>query len=56
MAARPPLKAAREHATKTLIKNHEEEHAALVQEYLDRAGWERVEVTTHRWKNTGAKQ
>lgn len=46
---RPPLAAAREHATKALIEKHRAEHEALAQEYLDRKGWVREEVTTHRW-------
>ena len=55
-ANRPPLATAREHATKALIEAHRAEHEALVQEYLDRAGWVREEVTTHRWKTTTPKE
>ena len=52
-ANRPPLAAAREHATKLLITNHADEHQGYVDEYLGRAGWVQKTVTAHRWVNEG---
>lgn len=49
---RPPLAAAREHATKELIKKYASEHEALTNEYLNRAGWEYKSETRHRWVST----
>lgn len=46
---RPPLSAAREHATKALIAAHADEHQTLIEEYLNRAGWEYKSETRHRW-------
>jgi hypothetical protein len=54
MPNRPPLAAAREHATKTLIAKYADEHQSYVDEYLGRKGWHQEEVTRHRWVNAPA--
>lgn len=48
--ARPPLKAAHDHAVKELVKLHNEEWQQLVNAYLDAQGWKQEEVVKQVWK------
>lgn len=53
---RPPLSAAREHATKKLIAAHETEHFKYVDEYLADRGWEYKQEIRHRWVPTKGEE
>jgi hypothetical protein len=52
MAARPPIKAAHEAATKTLIEKHRSEWDDLVANFLANLGWEQREVTMKKWQHS----